>query len=126
MPDALQALLAAGLTPSDALPPSSRYRDVGIARYQPPAVDPAGDDDPTPVPYYRRRLCPQPDSLTTIGVHTVADGERPDTVAGTELGDPALWWRVADANAAIDPVELTAEPGAPLRITLPSSMVNRG
>jgi hypothetical protein len=35
------------------------------------------------------------------------------------LGDPELWWRLADANRVIDPEQLTRPLGRGLRVTLP-------
>jgi hypothetical protein len=40
-------------------------------------------------------------------------------MAARHLGDPELWWQLADANGTIDPRELTDEVGAAVRITLP-------
>ncbi len=39
-------------------------------------------------------------------------------MAATQLGDPLLWWRLADANGAIDPTAMTDPPGRVLRVAL--------
>lgn len=67
----------------------------------------------------RRRLAPQPERFATLSMATVKDGDRPDTLAATHLGDPQAYWRIADANAVQRPEELTATPGRSVRITLP-------
>jgi nucleoid-associated protein YgaU len=68
--------------------------------------------------YVKRRFLPQPNELAQIGEHTVRPGERLDHIAGQEFGDAEQWWQIADANRAMDPDELTVEPGRRLRITL--------
>jgi hypothetical protein len=52
----------------------------------------------------------------------VREGDRPDIVANDYLGDPEQYWRIADANSAMNPPDLTAEPGATLRITMPEGI----
>jgi hypothetical protein len=74
------------------------------------------------VTYVRRRFPPDPDTLTTLTGHLVALGERLDTIAAAELGDPEQAWRIADAHRVSDPRSLTATVGRRLRITLPAGM----
>jgi hypothetical protein len=57
--------------------------------------------------------------LTETAQHTVVQGERLDHIAAARLGDPEVFWQICDANAAMQPEELTATPGRRLRITLP-------
>ncbi|MGW3146146.1 hypothetical protein ACWDG1_15965 [Streptomyces sp. NPDC001177] len=90
---------------------ASRYHGIEVARYEPPG---GGD----PVPYVRRRLLPDPASLTSLGFHPVAEGDRLDRIAAAGLGDPELFWRIADANPVLDPEELTARPGRRLLLAL--------
>lgn len=47
----------------------------------------------------------------------VVEGDRRELVAARHIGDAALWWRLADANAAMDPRSLTETVGRRLRIT---------
>ena len=54
--------------------------------------------------------------------NAVVDGERLDTIASEHLGDPEQFWRIADANNAIDPQELLQRIGRRLRITLPEGI----
>lgn len=67
----------------------------------------------------RRRLIPQPDRFATLSNVTVKEGDRPDTLAAANLGDPQAFWRIADANGVQRPEELTETPGRTVRITLP-------
>ncbi|WP_413811716.1 hypothetical protein [Streptomyces sp. OE57] len=94
---------------SHPYPRSSRYHDAEIGIHVQP--------DGTPVRYVRRRLLPP---LGEVGedtaTHTVSSGERPDHLGQRYFGDPAAWWRIADANPVLDPRELTAEPGEEIEV----------
>lgn len=50
--------------------------------------------------------------------HTVLQGERLDQIAFQHYGDPEQFWRIADANLALHPDELTAEVARVLGIPL--------
>jgi len=52
----------------------------------------------------------------------VTSGERPDSLAARYLADPLLYWRIADANAVVDPNELTDTIGRRVDIPLPPGM----
>jgi hypothetical protein len=71
------------------------------------------------VAYKRRRLLPRGGDLPLLVEVTVAQGDRIDVVTARALGDPEQFWRVADANDAMNPTELTAEPGRVLRVPVP-------
>jgi len=96
------------------LPPTSRYASVGTT-----TLTTAGG---TTIVYLERRFVPQAGSLTQVGVHTVAPGDRLDLIANAAIGDPSQWWQIADANRAMWPEDLTATTGAVLRITLPQGV----
>jgi hypothetical protein len=49
----------------------------------------------------------------------VVQGDRLDLIAARTLGDSEQFWRVCDANDAMDPHELTAEPGRAVRVPVP-------
>ncbi|TDB87408.1 LysM domain-containing protein [Actinomadura sp. KC216] len=115
MTDPLQALVAAGALPAGRFPPGSRYAATPVLTH-----DPGGGR--RPVAYLARRLVPQPERLATVGEHTVVEGDRLDLLAGRHLGDPELWWRIADANVAAHPDELTAHLGRRLRLTAPEGI----
>jgi len=95
-------------------PPTSRYFGIETTT----RVMPNG----RMVRYLRRRFLPQPDRFSTIEEHVVEEGERLDNIAAKHLGDPEAFWRIADANRAMHPAELTARVGRRLRITLPEGV----
>jgi hypothetical protein len=108
--DPIQALIDAGVIPSAPFAPNSRYSGGRIGLYSP-----AGSEQPHP--YVLRRFIPQRAAIAVVAEHVVHGGERPDTLAAAQLGDPELYWLLADANAVIDPFELTDAPGA--RVLVP-------
>jgi hypothetical protein len=91
-------------------PPGSRYHLVPIAQITLP--------DGRTVRYLRRRQLPDPAALVTVAQYRVASGDRLDTIAWQQLGDPLAAWRIADANVTLRMEELTEEPGRRLRITM--------
>jgi hypothetical protein len=100
--------------------PLSRYAAVEQATL----VLPDGRE----VRYIRRRFVPHPEQLATFDEYIVRFGDRLDRIAASTLGDPELFWRIADGNRAMWPADLVEEPGRRLRVTLPEGMpgVNRG
>jgi hypothetical protein len=110
---ALQALLSGAGTQSSPFAPTSRYYGLEIARWTRP--------DGTEVPYVRRRFIPPPEAHALLQEHVVVQGERLDLLAARYLGDPEQFWRICDANAAIDPAGLEVQ-GEILRITLPAGV----
>ena len=83
----------------------SRYEKVGV--YQ--AIDSSG----AAFTALNIRFVPS----TPAGFrHTLSDGERLDTLAYTYYRNPEKFWRIADANTAMDPQDLI-EPG--LQIFIP-------
>ena len=74
------------------------------------------------VVYLKRRFLPQPESFSLLQEHIVTEGERLDNITAKYLGDPEQFWRVADANRAMRPEELTETVGRRLRITLPEGI----
>ncbi|AUY54685.1 LysM domain-containing protein [Streptomyces sp. CB01881] len=96
-----------------AFPVGSRYAGLPLA---------VAELDGRQVRYVTRRFVPQPDCFALLREHTVVEGERPDTVAAAELGDPERSWLLCDANGVLDPAELTATVGRRLRITLPEGV----
>lgn len=78
--------------------------------------------DGTTITYLRRRFVPSPDQFSVLVEHTVADGERLDNITAQYMDDPEQFWRICDANNALDPNELTDTVGRMLRITLPQGI----
>lgn len=114
MADPIQAMLAAGVVPTDGLPATSRYRDVGTATY---------GVESDAITYYRRRLVPAPERHPLLREIQVREGDRRDTMAHAHLLDAFLWWRLADANDVLDPCDLEAPPGRWLRVTGPPGLL---
>jgi nucleoid-associated protein YgaU len=80
--------------------PSSRYYNVPEAQYTMP--------DGRRVSYKRRLFLPQGDTLPSQVDVLVRQGDRLDLIAARTLGDPEQFWRIANANNAMDPFDLTA------------------
>ncbi len=74
------------------------------------------------VSYLRRRFLPSPDRFALLLEHSVVEDERLDNITAKYMDDPELFWRVADANSAMRPEELTETLGRRLRITLPEGI----
>jgi nucleoid-associated protein YgaU len=73
------------------------------------------------VSYKRRRFLPQGESLPLLVEVRIARGDRLDLLSAKALGDPLQFWRIADANNAMQPAALTAEPGAAVRVPVPQA-----
>lgn len=91
--------------------PTSRYAHTQTATWTAP--------DGTAIAYLRRRFVPLAASMPLRVKVTVGPVDRVDLVSARALGDPLQWWRIADANQAMDPMELTAVPGTTLRVPVP-------
>jgi len=115
MTDPVQLLIDAGAIPNTPFAPQSRYSGVPLALLERRPGAPG-------VPYVRRRFLPDPGTLGVAARHTVVDGDRPDLLGAKYLGDALLYWRIADANAVIDPNELTDRAGRRVDIALPAGM----
>jgi hypothetical protein len=100
MSDPVQLLIEAGAVPSTPFVPQSRYSGVPLAVLQLRPGEPG-------VVYVRRRFIPTPGTLALAGRHLVVALDRPDSLGAKYFGDPLLYWRIADANAVVDPNELT-------------------
>ena len=111
--DPVQMLIDAGAIPSSPFEATSRYHDVAIALLPQPGGEPA-------IPYVKRRFIPQLRDIALAGRVGVSSSDRPELIAHRTLGEPLLYWRVADANAVTDPFELTDTPGARVAIPLAS------
>jgi hypothetical protein len=105
--DPLQALLGAGAVPATSFPSSSRYAGVPV--------------DTDPVPHLHRRFVPGPSRFSSLHEVAVSESDRRDLLAAAHLGDPELWWRLADANGIVDPRDLE-RPGRRVHVTLPEDV----
>ena len=78
--------------------------------------------DGLPVRYVKRRFIPASENFATLQEHQVQENDRLDNIAAKYFSDPELYWRLCDANGAMNPSKLTAETGRRLRITLPEGI----
>ena len=60
--------------------------------------------------YKRRRFLPRARACRSSSRSRWSQGDRLDLITARTLGDPEQFWRVCDANDALDPAELTDEP----------------
>jgi len=95
-------------------PPTSRY--FGIETVSMKAAD------GRTLVYLRRRFLPPADRFALLQEHVVVEDERLDNIAAKYLDDAEAFWRIADANSAMRPEELTETVGRRLRITLPEGV----
>ncbi|MCP3868833.1 MAG: LysM domain-containing protein [Gammaproteobacteria bacterium] len=77
--------------------------------------------DGTEVRYLRRRFIPPPEKIASIGHHKVTEGDRPDTLAASTLGDSEQSWRLYDANGCMHPDDLTDQNGKTITIPMPGT-----
>lgn len=89
--------------------PDSRYRSTPTAEH----VTPTGRT----IVHLRRRFVPERSTLTPIARAVITEGDRLDLVSARTIGDPLQYWRICDANEAMNPAELEAQPGRVLWIS---------
>ncbi|MEJ2862570.1 tail protein X [Actinomycetospora flava] len=75
------------------------------------------------VRYLRRRPLPEAGTVAALAHHRVLTGDRLDLLAARYYGDSTAWWRIAEANDALDPDTLTGPDavGAVLVIPVPEA-----
>jgi hypothetical protein len=96
-------------------PKNSRYYGIDTAQWTLP--------DGRIITYLRRRFVPPGSASFLLTEYQVKKKDRLDNIAATYLQDPEQFWRIADANDALRPEDLTAEDreGQFLRIPLPQA-----
>jgi len=114
MDNALAALVQGAAGTGAPLNPNSRYYGTGVEQITLP--------DGTVVAYLSRRIIPQADIYAQTQSYSVADGDRLDNLAARYVGDPILFWMIADANTAFDPEQIVATPGEVIQIPLVSGI----
>lgn len=77
------------------------------------------------VAYKRRRFLPKRADLPLFMETKVEQSDRLDLIAHRTIGDPEQFWRVCDANDAMNPEKLTAEAGKWLKIPVPQQEAPR-
>ncbi len=94
--------------------PTSRYANKELVSFN--------KENGTEVRYVKRRFCPRGEEQQLMVEVIIQDGDRLDLITSRTLGDPLQFWRVCDANNAMNPCDLL-EPGRigePLRVTIPT------
>ncbi|MGH9497266.1 MAG: LysM domain-containing protein [Candidatus Sulfotelmatobacter sp.] len=112
--DPVQAMLAQTSLQKNLFVATSRYYGLD--------TETLTKTDGTTIIYLKRRFVPSADQFQLLQNHTVTQGERLDNIAAQFLGDPELFWRIADANGAMRPEDLVQTVGSQLKITLPQGI----
>jgi hypothetical protein len=96
-----------------------------MSRYYALATATLTTADGNVVTYVSRRFLPQGASLPLLFEVAVAPGDRIDLLSNRVYGDPLVFWRICDANDAMDPLDMlseaAADPTRRLRAPLPQS-----
>lgn len=92
------------------------------SRYYPLPVLTYTTADGRKISYVSRRFLPAGDEFDLLVQHTVVATDRLDNITAQYLDDPQQFWRIADANEAMSPFDLTEVVGATIRITLPQGI----
>lgn len=96
---------------------TSRYSSLPVLTH----TATGSDGEPRSIRYASRRFIPDTSAGVTLTEHTVRQGDRLDNITARTLGDPVLFWRIADANLSMEPETLCDEPGFRIIISLPSA-----
>jgi hypothetical protein len=95
------------------LPHNSRYRHIETA---------TRTENGREIVFFRRRFLPQPEQLALVQMHRLQQSDRLDNLAARYFADPELFWRLCDANRAMNPPDLTEPAGKRLRVTMPAGI----
>jgi hypothetical protein len=98
-------------------PVTSRYYGIEIAKF----VTADGREES----YVRRRFLPLANPMP-LSEHMVTEGERLDNITARYLGDPEQFWRVCDANNAMQPEALTTKEQIGRRLLIPVPLTQGG
>jgi hypothetical protein len=114
----VEAFMQANGMAVSAFAPGSRYAGIATAQRV--------QDDGRTVVFLRRRFLPAPERFAPLQVVTIVAGDRLDNLAARHLGVADQWWRLCDANRAMQPEALVATAGATLLLTLPEDVPGGG
>jgi hypothetical protein len=90
---------------------TSRYYSIATAEFS--------TADGRKIAYVRRRFLPQGDRLPVLREFIATRDDRLDLITAKTLGDPEKFWKVCDANNAMKPINLLADPVQTIRIPTP-------
>ena len=91
-------------------PRTSRYHAIETARLT--------TSEQREIVYVRRRFIPPANDAAVAVEYKIEQGDRLDNVTAQQLGDPEQFWRLCDANEAMQPTELE-EIGRWVKVPLP-------
>ncbi len=83
------------------------------SRYENVATDGITNPQGQVIRFKKVRFIPETPAQAAV---VVAQGERLDQIAQRIYQDPELFWRICDANRALWPDDLVAQPGRVIRI----------
>ena len=89
------------------------------SRYASLPIDTLVTGDGREIRYVRKRTLPQPGAMRVLAEVMIRDSDRLDLICARTYGNSNAWWRLADANEALDPADLLATPGRRLKIPTP-------
>ncbi|MBI3230614.1 MAG: LysM domain-containing protein [Burkholderiales bacterium] len=99
----------------------ANYNFSPTSRYYNTATSSMVDENGREVTYLQRRFFPQPERFSTLQEHVVTQGERIDQITAKYLSDPTAFWRLLDANRAMQAQDVT-HLGQRIKITLPEGI----
>jgi hypothetical protein len=76
--------------------------------------------------FVARRYIPAAGRFSVMERVRLDGSERLDQLAARSYGDPALWWRIADASGQGEPAEVAGVEGRLLNIPLPLEISDDG
>ena len=94
--------------------PDSRYAPLAQNVYESP--------DGRQIRYVTRRFLPRATEMTTLTTLMIQDSDRLDILAHRAFGNPLLYWQICDANEAMHPASLTAQPGEEIHVGIRSGL----
>jgi hypothetical protein len=90
---------------------TSRYYTLETARYT--------TTDGKEITYKRRRFLPQGEALPVFAEVSATKDDRLDLLTAQTLGESEQFWKVCDANNAMNPFDLFADSVQVIRIPIP-------
>jgi hypothetical protein len=78
---------------------------------------------PGTIRFQARRFLPPGSALPAVATYVVRPGDRIDLIAARLLGNPLLYWMIADANDSTDITSL-CRGGRSLRIPVPTAHID--
>ncbi len=91
------------------------------SRYHPLATVTRTEPDGRVLTYKRRRFLPRGRAMPVLTEVVTTEGERLDQIAARTLGDPEQYWRICDANDAMNPADLLRPAGRRVRVPVPQA-----